>query len=241
MLESLCRVLFALGAASAALHAATVVNWADWTSGTAGAAGTAVGTFQFGASTVNVTYSGQTAFIITGSGTNYWTEPNAAARPYTGGDVANAPPASDIIAMSTPTSRTLTFSESVTGLYFGYVSLNGNGFVFDQDFEIVSQGQGFWGDGTAVKQVLGPGQFGLTGTSGEPHGILRFTGSFTSITWSSNADENWYGFTVGAVARTADLPTGGVPEPSTILLVGPVLLLPLVRKWRQAAAPPAGE
>jgi hypothetical protein len=225
-------LLVCLGSASSS--AGTIVNWADWTSGTAGTSGTATGTFQFGPNTVNVTYTGQAAFIITGAGTNYWTEPNAAARPYTGGDVQNAPPASDIIAMSTSSSRTLTFSESVTGLYFGYVSLNGNGFVFDQDFEIVSQGQGFWGNGSAIKQILGPSQFALTGTSGEPHGIIRFTGSFTSITWTSNADEFWYGFTVGAVARTADLPPpSDVPEPSTLLLVSPaLLLLPLVRRRR---------
>jgi len=90
---------------------------------------------------------------------------------------------------------------------------------------IVSQGQGFWGNGTAIKQVLGPGQFALTGTSGEPHGIIRFTGAFNSITCSSNALENWSGFTVGAVARTADLPPGTVPEPATALVVAPALLL----------------
>jgi len=216
-------LLVCLGSAN--LPAGTIVNWADWTSGTAGTSGIAAGSFQFGLNTVNVSYSGEAVFIITGAGTNYWTEPNPASLPYTGGDVQNAPPASDIIAMSTPTSRTLTFSESVTGLYFAYVSLNGNGFVFNQDFDIVSQGQGYWGNGTAIKQVLGPGQFALTGTSGEPHGIIRFTGAFNSITWSSNAQENWYGFTVGAVARTADLPPSPVPEPATALVVAPALLL----------------
>jgi hypothetical protein len=212
--------------------AATTVNWTDWTSGTAGTNGTATGTMQFGSNTVTVNYAGQIQFLITGAGTNYWTEPNPAARPYTGGTVTNAPPASDIIAMSTASSRTLTFSESVTDLYFGYVSLNGNGFVFNQDFEIISQGQGFWGNGTAVKQILGPGQFGLTGTSGEPHGLIHFLGSFNSITWSSNANENWYGFTVGAGARTVDV---AAPEPSTLLLSIPALLLGgLLRRRRSA-------
>ena len=223
--------ILVLGLGSVSLPGATIVNWTDWTAATAGTNGTASGTLQFGLNSVGVTYAGEIAFAITGAGTNYWTEPNSAAKPYTGGDVSNAPPASDIIAMSTASARSLTFSESVTGLYFGYVSLNGNGFVFDQDFEIVSQGQGFWGNGTAVKQVLGPNQFALTGTSGEPHGLIRFTGSFTNITWSSNANENWYGFTVGAAARTADLPPSGVPEPSTLLLAAPgLLLLPFLRR-----------
>lgn len=133
--------------------------------------------------------------------------------------------------MSTASSRTLTFSESVTGLYFAYVSMNGNGFVFDQDFDIVSQGQGYWGNGTAVKQVLGPNQYGITGTSGEPHGLIRFTGAFNSITWTSNANENWYGFTVGAGARTIDVPSE-VPEPSTMMLLAPGLLLVFLRLRR---------
>jgi hypothetical protein len=224
--QTLRNLVLALVVGGGSLPGATIVNWADWTSGTTGTNGTATGTFQFGPNTVTVNYAGQIQFLITGAGTNYWTEPNAAAKPYTGGDVSNAPPANDIIAMSTASTRSLTFSESVTGLYFAYVSLNGNGFVFDQDFEIVSQGQGFWGNGTAVKQQLGPNQWGLTGTSGEPHGVIRFTGSFNSITWSSNADENWYGFTVGAVARTQDLPTDGeVPEPATMLMAGPVVLI----------------
>lgn len=228
------RILVLAGLAAASLPAATIVNWADWTSGTAGTNGTATGSFQFGPNTVGVSYAGQIQFLITGAGTNYWTEPNALAKPYTGGDVSNAPPASDIIAMSTPTTRTMTFSESVTGLYFGYVSLNGNGFVFDQDFEIVSQGQGFWGNGTAVRQLLGPGQFALTGTSGEPHGIIHFTGSFSSITWSSNANENWYGFTVGAVARTVDvIPPIDTPEPSTTAMVASALLLGSVLRRRR--------
>jgi len=214
--------MLALCVGTVSLPAATIVNWADWTSGTEGTNGSATGTFQFGLNTVGVTYTGQIQFLITGAGTNYWTEPNPAARPYTGGDVTNAPPASDIIAMSTPTSRNLTFTEAVSDLYFAYVSLNGNGFVFNQDFEIVSQGQGYWGNGTAVKQDLGGGLFGLTGTSGEPHGVIHFLGSFNSITWSSNANENWYGFTVGAVARTVDVST---PEPSTFVMGASGLLL----------------
>ena len=51
------------------------------------------------------------------------------------------PPASDIIAMGTDSTRTLTFSEAVSDLYFAYISMNGNGFTFDRDFEIISQWQ----------------------------------------------------------------------------------------------------
>src|ERR1700733_2229445 len=110
MLKTIRNLTFVLCAAGASLPAAVVVNWADWTSGTTGAGGTAAGTFQFGLNTVNVNYTGEINFLITDVGQNYWTEPNALARPYTGGDVSNAPPPSDIIAMSTAGSRTMTFS-----------------------------------------------------------------------------------------------------------------------------------
>jgi hypothetical protein len=217
---------------TACLPASVVVNWADWTSGTAGTNGSADGSFQFGSNTVNVTYTGEIAFLITDVGTNYWTEPNPSSLPYTGGEVSNAPPASDLIAMSRASRRTLTFSESVTNLYFAYMSINGNGFVFDQDFELISQGQGYWGNGTVIKQVLGPNQYALTGTGGEPHGVIKFTGTFNSISWTSDVDEYWYGFQVGAAARTADL----VPEPSAFLLTAPALLAAVVFARRRSGS-----
>jgi hypothetical protein len=220
------RNFILLTTACAASLPAASINWVDWTNNSGGIV---TGTLLFGINPVTVTYTGQTAFVITGAGTNYWTEPNAAARPYTGGTVTNAPPPSDIIAMSTASTRSLSFSESVSDLYFAYVSLNGNGFVFDRDFEIISQGQGFWGNGSVVKQVVGS-EYRLTGTGGEPHGLIRFTGSFNSITWSSNANENWYGFTLGAGGRTAD----AIPEPSTFVLGIPALIAGAILRKRRA-------
>ena len=163
-----CTLLLAANAS------AVTVNWTDWTSSQISTSpNTAQGTMLFGANPVTVSYSGQIAFAITGGGTNYWTEPNFAARPYTSGEVGNAPPASDIIAMSTASTRTLTFSEAVSDLYFAYVSMNGNGFTFNRDFEIISQGQGYWGNGSATKVNNGNGTFSLNAVNGEPHGIIK--------------------------------------------------------------------
>ena len=132
--------------------------------------------------------------------------------------VDNAPPAAEMIALSLATSKTLTFSTAVDNLFFAVVSLNGNGYKFDSDFEIVSTGAGYWGNGTLTKVALGGGQFQLNG-SGEPHGVIRFTGAVSAITWTSLTNEYWNGFTVGTYGIAA-----AVPEPSTYALMALGLL-----------------
>lgn len=83
-----------------------------------------------------------------------------------------------MIALTYAGSQTLSFSEPIANPVFSYVSLNGNGYAFNQDFEILSVGgvdgnaPGYWGAGTSYKSVvdLGGGNFEyqLLGT-GEPH------------------------------------------------------------------------
>lgn len=76
-----------------------------------------------------------------------------------------------MVGQRSATTRSLSFSAPVDNLFFAVVSLNGNGYKFDQDFEIVSQGCGYWGCGTRAKSSPGIGQFDLDGASGEPHGV----------------------------------------------------------------------
>jgi hypothetical protein len=215
-MRSITLLVLPLVAASAAHAQAPNVNWADWTSGTPGTAGVAAGSFDTVDGPVAIDYAGQIQFIQTGTGTNYFTEGNP--KPYTGNPtvVANAPTAAEMIALSQAATRTLTFSQAVDNLFFAFVSLNGNGFRFDSDFEVVSTGQGFWGSGTVQKVDLGNGQFQLNGTSGEPHGVIRFTGSVSQITWASLNNENWYGFTVGTYGVAPPPP---IPEPGTWALM----------------------
>ena len=56
----------------------------------------------------------------------------------------------------------------------------------------------------------------------EPHGTLRFTGTFDTLTWRSSTDEYWNGFTVGVAGTAAEVfpPVPGVPEPGTMALMG---------------------
>ncbi|MDP2868099.1 PEP-CTERM sorting domain-containing protein [Methyloversatilis sp.] len=207
------RTLVVLGLLSQALIVApsnaAPVNWVNWTSGTAGASGSATGVLNIGESTVDVDYSGEIAFIQTAGGINYWNP----SSPYISALVDNAPDTTDIIALSRATSKTLSFSVPVQDLFFAVVSLNGNGYRFDQDFEVVGFGAGYWGNGTLNRAELGGGQFQLNGT-GEPHGVIRFTGAVSSITWTSLTNENWNGFTVGTYGIAPP-----IPEPETWMLM----------------------
>lgn len=187
------------------------VFWTDWTAGTTGNNGSAKGTMKIGTTTVNVSYKGEIGFIQTGSGVNYY-KPE---EPYKSGLVDNAPPPSEMIALSQAAEKTLTFDHPIDNLFFAVVSLNGNGYGFDQDFEIVSTGKGYWGNGTLAKKDLGNGKYMLIGT-GEPHGVIRFTGSVSSITWASLTKEYWNGFTVGTYGLAKDPRTGSIQVESRL-------------------------
>jgi hypothetical protein len=230
MNRNLSALFAAAALAAPAVAMADPVIWVDWTSGTAGANGVAEGTITIGSEVVDVDYEGEIAFIQTSGGTNYW-NPSA---PYESTLVDNAPPAADIIALSTATSKTLTFSRAIDNLFFAVVSLNGNGYKFSEDFEIVSSGCGYWGCGGFAQVDNGDGTFNLNSTGGEPHGVIRFTGAVTDITWTSLTNEYWNGFTVG----TYGLAHEGVPEPATwaMMIMGFGAVGYTVRRRRVAAA-----
>ncbi|MEN6519732.1 MAG: PEP-CTERM sorting domain-containing protein [Armatimonadota bacterium] len=169
--------------------------------------GSVSGVINLPGKTLSLRYTGQSYFITTSGGTNYWNP----STPYVSAMVGNPPPASDIIAISDTSMRTLTFSEPVQNLFLAFVSLNGNGYKFNHDFEIVSTGRGYWGDGTVVREDLGGNLYELRATSNEPHGVIRFKDPVSSLSWTCNVNENWHGFTVG---------TYNVPEPGSCVVLG---------------------
>jgi hypothetical protein len=194
-----------LGASAAE---AVVVQWADLTSSTANSVN---GSIAVGSDNVSVEYQGPVFFAQTNGGTNYWVEGNP--RPYTGGIVENAPGTPDIIALSAGGAKTIKFGKTVSDVYLALVSWNGNSGIFDQPFEVISSGCGFWGCGGFANVT--PNSFTATG---ELHGVIRFTGAFDQVTFTDQT-EGWHGIQVGIGGVFVPPPPPGVPEPAAWALM----------------------
>lgn len=238
-----CALTLALLAGGAS---AAPIYWTDWTGSDQdpGAGFIGSGTITTPTSTVNVTYTNPQGigFYQTSGGAYYYsngTDGPAGTSPYTSAQVDNRPPTTDIVALQYAGTQSLVFSQAIANPVFAFVSLNGNGYGFDQDFDILSFGGddgnacGYWGCGTSYKNIVtvnGKTEYQLLGT-GEPHGTLRFTGTFDTVSWRSLSNEYWNGFTVGvqetAVAFCTANPTAPecspvsvVPEPASLGLLG---------------------
>ena len=239
-----CALTLALLAGGAS---AAPIYWMDWTGSDQdpGVGFIGSGTITTPTSTVNVTYTNARgiAFYQAAGGTYYYSNGSdgpAGTSPYTSAQVDNRPPTADIVALQYAGTQSLVFSQAIANPVFAFVSLNGNGYGFDQDFDILSFGDasdgnacGYWGCGTSYKNIVtvnGKTEYQLLGT-GEPHGTLRFTGTFDTVSWRSLSNENWNGFTVGvqetAVAFCTANPTApqcspvsSVPEPASMALMG---------------------
>ncbi len=214
------------------------IFWTDWTGTNTAVTGfQGQGTITTNTTSITVTYSNANGvgFYQPSGGTDYWIGGTGATSPYTSTAVDNRPTGTDIVALSKAGTQTLTFSQTIANPVFAFASLNGNGYAFDQDFELLSLGGvggnacGYWGCGGASKVVvdLGNGNFeyqlNSNGVGGsEPHGTLRFLGAFDTLTWRSSTNEYWNGFTVGVQGSAAEVfpPVPGIPEPSTVALMG---------------------
>ncbi len=238
--------LISLLAVSAGANAAPIF-WTDWqgaNTATTGFQGNGVITTN--TTSINVTYTNTmgVAFYHTSPSTDYYTGGTALTSPYTSSAVDNRPTGTDIIALQYAGSQTLTFSQAIANPVFAFVSLNGNGYSFDRDFDLLSLGGvdgnacGYWGCGGASKVVvdLGGGKFeyqlnsnNVGGT--EPHGALQFKGAFDTVTWKSRSNENWNGFTLGVQGSAVEVFQVPEPEPFALLALG-MLALVAARKRR---------
>jgi hypothetical protein len=168
---------------------------------------------------VGLTYSGSINFSqLNNAGTDYWVDGG-----YTQG-LVNRPVGTDLISLNGGGLKTITFAAPVTDVYLAFTSWNAVDVTFSAPFTVVSQGAGYWGGGTFSVNGPSDGFFG----NGEVHGVLKFAGTFTSLSFTDTS-ENWHGFTVGV---------GAVPEPQSwaMLIAGFGLVGATMRRRRSVAA-----
>ena len=198
--------LAALSAASSAL--ADPVSWSQWsnvvTGNTSGSASA-----SFAAAGVTATYKGEIQAFIA----NYPTYTPTGT--FSGGTVDNAPPSANgilqIFGGTAAGTNTITFSQAVLNPVIAIWSLGQPGnyvaqFNFDKAFTIQAGGANGEYGGSSIYSV------GNIVYGAEGNGVIQFTGSVTSISWTNPVFENWYGFTVG-------VPITAVPEPETYALM----------------------
>lgn len=184
--------------------AALPVTWAEWQSIDSQ---TALGTITLGSKVVTVTAS-HTAdyYFVQDSGTDFWT-----GDAYGQGRADAGPGNTDVVALGQGGTVTLTFSETVTGLFFGFLSWNVSPVDFSATPEVDSIGTGYFGSGTAT----------VTGQSvsftGDAHGVMTFSDSFARLRFT-HVSEDWHGFTLGLA------PVASVPLPASGLLLAGALL-----------------
>ena len=207
----------------AAAPASAAISWTDWTSAnSSGAVGT------LGSGTVSI--DGGLHNWSTSGGTDYWRQ--GGVTPWAAYDaLSNLPSNNDFVAPSgNGAVHVIKFSQTVIDPYIAVISLGQYGIAsswsFDAPFTVVDVGQGHWGNG--VFTVVGN-----TLSAGEAHGVIRFKGSFDSLTFTSNNVEYWSGLTVGVEGFA-----GAVPEPATwaMLITGFALVGAAARRRRAAMA-----
>ena len=199
------------------MSTATVVSWVDWSYiDSTSFSGVVDG--------VNVSFTGNYDDFhnkISGDPTNYWVHPSSdldntyTASPY----VDNGPPDSDMITMQTAGTRTITFSQPVVNpvmslLSVGSITTPVQYHFINTDFNILSVGGGTFdpsGNGDLTRLSSGI----LQGIEG--HGLIQFVGTYTSISWNVDVDENWHGIQIG-------VGSSAVPVPAAAWLFGSGLI-----------------
>lgn len=193
---------------SAAQASATTI-WTDWLSAATGRPGSASGTVNG----VGISYTGENIGTVTNGSSPIWA-PNSS---FIGGTSTDSPSTvGDAIFLNGifTGTNTITFDTPVVNPVFAIWSLGAPGFAASFAFDI-----------TPTLEAGGPNaQFGgssitvsgNTVSGREGNGVVEFTGTFSSISWTDTF-ENFYGFTVGLNGATPPPP---LPEPGTTALFG---------------------
>lgn len=186
--------------------------WTDWASATASSPSTAPGLADGTLDGVSVSFNGQVlaSTIITNS-SGIWAPDSS----FTGGTVTTSPSTvGDVIFQNGAFTgtNTLTFSSPVVDPVFAIWSLGASNAPASYTFDATPTLEGggpnanFGGSSIAVA--------GNVVSGNEGNGVVQFTGTFTSLSWT-NTFENFYGFSVGIAGST---PTVAEPASLTLLL-----------------------
>lgn len=212
-MKTLTQALLALAIAAPLQANAGTVDWAHWQSDL-------TGTMTQGSQLINVSYTGENLGVDYGA--YIYDVPGS----FTNAEVTNTPGGNGTIDMQGGGERlnTFHFDHPVVNPYIDLFSVGQGGtpvrFVFQvngSDLSILAEGTGHWGGGTLV-------QSGNTVTGVEGNGLLKFNGTYSSISFYTPDHEYYYGATVGVLAA--------VPEPATygMLLAGMGMLAVLARR-----------
>jgi hypothetical protein len=174
-------------------------SWIDWTSTTAG-------TMDIGGNSVGVTLAGPADSYVDGD--YYYNNNNTGGTSATGTYLGLAP--SDMIRVIGPSTFTLSFDQTVTDLMMALVSVGKPDILvtydFNDSFTASAAGNNYWGTGS---YAIGAGD---TFIGSEYNGVLNFSGSFDSISFSTAPGENWHGFNFASYSTS-------VPEPAPLALL----------------------
>lgn len=177
---------------------AEAVSWIDWETPYSG-------TLTLGSSTINVTLTGSPLNMVNG---DYYYNNSSTGGTSPSGTYGGLAP-SDLIQVYSPSAFTLTFDSPVEDPYIALVSIgapwSGVTYSFNDTFSVVSSGSNYWG-------YVGYSTSGNNFTGTEYNGVLQFTGTFISLSFSTAPAEYWHGFNFGVAEQ--------VPEPSTLILLG---------------------
>jgi hypothetical protein len=201
---------------------AAPIDWNAWTSATGGTIAT---------DSVGVTFAIAGAGSVDNLVPNYPTYTPTST--FADGTVVNNAPvrADGIIQLvgGNTNVNTITFSKPVVNPVMAIWSLGAGG--NQAQFDFVNATPVFVAGGPSAEYGGSPITISGNDVLGaEGNGTVQFIGTFTSLSWTNPAAENWYGFDVGIAGVGGG--GSGVPEPSTLALFS-LALVPFAASLRR--------
>lgn len=131
---------------------------------------------------------------------------------------------SDFLELGSTSDFRFTFAAPVSDITLHVSELAGNSLAFSSSFTLLSSDGDFTVPNSSTITGVPAGGPGNGGSVDDANGSLLFAGSFTQLSWSSNAIEPADGFTIQISA---------VPEPNAFIVVCGGLALFMLRRTKR--------